>query len=128
MKTKKISKLISKLSVCVLTGINCIFTNVNSVFAGDDDPWVALNNGGTTYERIQVLPALYRLCQVIGIMGCVLTSVFYVVQIIFKPSTARGVNAGKEGFKYKLIIAFFICTALTFMGIIWQFIATASGY
>lgn len=119
-------KKIYKILMGMLTGISSIITLTIPVLAGD--PWAVLYDNGRVYNAEPILPSIYRLLQTIGLLGCVLTTIFYIVQIIMHPQGARGVNAGKEGFKFKLMIAFIICTASFFMGLFFDFAYKLGGH
>ena len=113
--------------------LSSIFLKFQTVMAADyantgvGNPWDALH-AGYSFRTDSILVQVYKFLEIIGLLGCTLTAVFYVVQIILHPSGARGVSAGKEGFKYKLIIAFFICTAALFMGIFFDLVYRLGGY
>ena len=117
--------ILKKIFYSVLFVINSILLYPKRVLA-NDDPWAALADT-SVYTKVPEAGNIYSFLELVGILGCVLTTIFYVVVIIFHPEP-KGISSGKDGFKWKLIVAFCICVAGTFMALCFDFVSQLGGY
>lgn len=123
-----------KIVVSISSFIVTFITNSLMVLAGSPvgNPWDALNSGGSisslNSDVKNISISLYKVFQRIGLYGCIITTVGFLAYMALRWGDPRIQSETKSKIVYKFAVAFAICGASFFLGLVLQIIKSTAGY
>ncbi len=92
------------------------------------DPWSALGENADVGNTIAGTGAMYAVLQRIGIYGCIITAVIFLMMLAFRWGDPRLQSEFKEKFMWKFIVVFMICAFAGILGLVMNVAKKMGGY
>ncbi len=117
------------LHIFVLTISNCIFYAVTAYASGN--PWEALEGEDlrtTDTNVVMFSESVYRIFQRIGIYGCIITTIIFLITLALRWGDPRVKSEAKSKIIWKFAICFLICATTFILSLVLEIIKDTLGY